>query len=364
VKRFPFLDWMRGLALVIMIQVHVFNSFTRMELRNGGLYALSVFTGGMAGPLFLFMAGMTFAFQMDGLERREVPPRRRCLACLGRAGYILAIAFLIRIANWATSWPHAGWEEITRVDILNSMGLALAAFSVAALLRDGRRIRVVLLAAVAIAAVSPIVANFNWAGAPPLLHEYLAPGFGRGHFPFFPCAAYVGFGMTAGAAARRTDAGRMQGLMQWSALIGGALILAGQYVSNLPYAVYPRSDFWTDNPTLIAIRVGISLVLLAVSYLWTEYCVGPGWSWMQCLGKSSLLVYWVHLMLVYGGVTAAWQRALTIPMTALATVGMTALMVALAALWQWWQRRRSISRGAASSQLPIDSTAPSPPLPG
>ena len=56
-NRFPFLDWMRGLALVIMIQVHVFNSFTRMELRNGGLYALSVFTGGMAGPLFLFMAG-------------------------------------------------------------------------------------------------------------------------------------------------------------------------------------------------------------------------------------------------------------------------------------------------------------------
>ncbi|MGD0168065.1 MAG: hypothetical protein ABSC51_12395, partial [Gaiellaceae bacterium] len=30
VKRFPFLDWMRGLAVVIMIQCHVFNSFARM----------------------------------------------------------------------------------------------------------------------------------------------------------------------------------------------------------------------------------------------------------------------------------------------------------------------------------------------
>src|ERR1017187_8254460 len=29
VKRFPFLDWMRGLAIVIMIQCHTFNSFVR-----------------------------------------------------------------------------------------------------------------------------------------------------------------------------------------------------------------------------------------------------------------------------------------------------------------------------------------------
>ena len=65
---------MRGLALVIMIQVHVFNSFARMDARNSGVYAMAVFVGGMAGPLFLFMAGMTFAFQMDRLETRSLAP--------------------------------------------------------------------------------------------------------------------------------------------------------------------------------------------------------------------------------------------------------------------------------------------------
>ena len=197
---------MRGLALIVMVQVHVFNSFARMDVRDGGVYALAVFVGGMAGPLFLFMAGMTFAFQMDRLERKEIRPSGRWLACLRRAGYILGIAYLIRIVNWATSWPHAGWAEITRVDILNSMGLAMAAFSVAAFAAGGFRIRGVLLVAVGIAAVSPLVANLNWAAVPPLMHEYLAPGFGRGHFPFFPCAAYVGFGMTAGAAVRQATA--------------------------------------------------------------------------------------------------------------------------------------------------------------
>jgi uncharacterized membrane protein len=360
VNRLPFLDWMRGLALVVMIQCHVFNSFARMDVRNGGLYSLSQFFGGMAGPLFLFMAGVTFAFQMESLERKGFAPRPRWLACLRRAGYILAVAFLIGIANWATGGPHTGWQEITRVDILNSMGLAMTVFSVAAFLGDGRRVRAVLLAAIAIAAVSPLVASLDWSAAPPLLHEYLAPGFGRGRFPFFPCASYVGFGMTAGAAVRRAGEGVMDRLMQWSALIGGALILGGQYVSNLPYSVYPKSNFWTDNPTLILMRVGISLVIMAGCHTWTAYCASPGWSWMECLGRNSLMVYWVHLLLVYGAATAPLQRALSIPATALATAVAIAMMVALSALWQWWKSRRALSRGVANSQPSTGSTAPSP----
>src|SRR3954447_22305595 len=89
VKRFPFLDWMRGLAVVIMIQCHTFNSFTRTDLRDGGPYVLTQFIGGMAAPLFLFMAGMTTAFQMESLDRREIPTRRRWMISLRRAGYIL-----------------------------------------------------------------------------------------------------------------------------------------------------------------------------------------------------------------------------------------------------------------------------------
>lgn len=346
-NRFPFLDWMRGLALVIMIQVHVFNSFARMDVRNGGVYALAVFVGGMAGPLFLFIAGITFAFLMDRLERKEIRPRNRWLACLRRAGYVWGIAYLIRLTDWVGHWPHGSWDEILRVDILNSMGLAMAAFSVAALAAGERRIRAVLIGAVGIAAVSPLVASWNWLAVPDIVRQYLEPGFGRGHFPFFPCASYLGFGMTAGAAVRLAEAGRIDRVMQWAALMGGGAILAGQYVSNLPYAVYPKSNFWTDNPTLIVMRVGIALVMLAGCYTWTAFCAGSGWSWMQCLGRSSLLVYWVHLMLVYGPLTAAFQKALSIPMTALATVAVIALMVALSAVWQWWRGRRIMNRMAS-----------------
>jgi fucose 4-O-acetylase-like acetyltransferase len=205
----------------------------------------------------------------------------------------------------------------------------------------------VLVAAIGIAAISPFVANADWSGAPDVVRQYLQAGYGRGHFPFFPCASYLGFGMVAGAAVRLTETARMDRVMLWAALIGGGAILAAQYVSNLPYSVYPKSNFWTDNPALIFIRLGVALVFLAICYTWTAYCAGSGWSWMQCLGRNSLLVYWVHLMLVYGPLSGALQKALSIPATTLAVLIVIAAMVGLAALWQWWRRRGGAPQRAA-----------------
>jgi uncharacterized membrane protein len=333
VKRFPFLDWMRGLAVVIMIQCHVFNSFAQPGVREGGPYVLSQFVGGMAAPLFLFMAGMTLAFQMAGQDRRESRAAHRWWSALQRAGYVWGIAYLFRLTNCVASLPHAEWREFTKVDILNCMGLAMAVFAAAALLPGGTRARWAALGALAVAAASPLVAGIEWGRTPELIQEYLAPGRGRGHFAFFPNAAYIGFGLSAGTIVKHTTQERLERLMQWSVLLGLALTVASQYFSNIPYSIYAHSNFWTDSPSLILIRTGIALMILAGCYLWTEYCVGPGWSWMQVMGKNSLMVYWVHVMLVYGNLVMLLKQRLSIPATALATAVVIALMVGLSEAW-------------------------------
>jgi uncharacterized membrane protein len=340
VKRYPYLDWLRGLAILIMIQCHTFNSFTRADLRAGGAYVLSQFVGGMAAPLFLFMAGMTTGFQMESLAAREPDPRRRWLIALKRGGYILGIAFLFRFTNWLSSMLRATTAEITKVDILNCMGVGLCLLAVAALLDSAPRVRITASAGLAIALLSPIVANLDWSGAPDVLRDYLAPGPRVGRFPLFPCASYLAFGIAIGTVARRAAADRIDRLMQWSVLVGFAVIFTGQYFSNLPYSVYPRSNFWTDSPALILIRTGIAVLLMAAAYLWTEYCAGQRWSWMQTLGRNSLMVYWVHVMIVYGAVVSPIKRQLSIPQTALATAAITAMMILMSVLWLRWKDRR------------------------
>jgi uncharacterized membrane protein len=354
VKRFPFLDWMRGLAVVVMIQCHTFNSLVRIDLRNGGPYVLSQFVGGMAAPLFLFMAGITMGFQMESLEKRELRRLHRWLVALRRGAYILGIAFTFRLTNYVFSLPRADAHEIIRVDILNCMGVGMIALAMAAVFDSASRVRFAVAAGLAIAAVSPVVANWSWSSAPALLHEYLAPT-GGGRFPFFPTAAYLPFGLAVGTIVKRAPADRFERLMQWSVLLGLGLIFVAQYLSNVPYSIYAASSFWTDSPTLILIRVGISLLIMAASYLWTEYCAGPGWSWMQCLGRNSLMVYWVHVMLVYGDIAKPLKRKLDIPQAVLATAIVTGLMVALSAAWLWWKARRagrqSVFKNAISPAL-------------
>src|SRR5580704_16549900 len=145
---------MRGLAVLIMFECHTFNSFARLDIRNGGPYVLSQFIGGMAAPLFLFMAGMTFGFQMDSMDRREPDRWHRLWSALKRAGYIMGIAFAFRFSNWLASMPRPQMEEIFRVDILNTMALGMSFFAFAAAFDWNRRLKFALGCAVAIAALS------------------------------------------------------------------------------------------------------------------------------------------------------------------------------------------------------------------
>jgi uncharacterized membrane protein len=158
----------------------------------------------------------------------------------------------------------------------------------------------------------------------------------RAAFPLFPWAAYLGFGISAGTILRRIAADRVERTLQWAALAGLGLIVSGQYFSNLPYSLYTNADFWTNSPALVWIRLGLMLVALAGAYLWTELVSG-GWSWVQILGRNSLMVYWVHVVLVYGFVLERWKARLSIAETAALTVAITALMLALSVARLRWK---------------------------
>jgi uncharacterized iron-regulated membrane protein len=64
------------------------------------------------------------------------------------------------------------------------------------------------------------------------------------------------------------------------------------------------------------------------------------------------LVYWVHVMLVYGNIVKHWKRTLSIPETTLAFAIVTALMVALAAARLAWKDRKKPAEYATSPEIP------------
>jgi uncharacterized membrane protein len=233
------------------------------------------------------------------------------------------------------------------------MGFGLAGLAVASVLLGERRIRFVTAAGLVILSAAPLIANLDWSGTPLLLQEYLVPAPGR-RFPLFPWSAYLAFGMAAGSIVKRAPAERMERLMQWSVLAGFGLVFGAQYFSNLPYSLYTKTSFWLDSPALPLIRTGIILWTMAAAYLWTEYAAAPGWSWMQALGQNSLMVYWVHVMLVYGSLVRPIKRSLSIFQAGLATVIVTLAMIVLSAGWLRWKKKKGASPGP-SGDAPVSA---------
>src|SRR4051795_4118482 len=198
--RLHYLDWVRGLGTVIMLQGHVFDSFTRNDLREGGAFVYSQFVGGMPPTIFLFLTGVTLAFLMDSAQRKGLGPGARVSAALRRAAYLFAIAFAFRVQLWIFGWPGAPWTDLLKVDILNCMGFGIAILSVIGLFTAAQRIRVCAFLGLAIAFASPVVSQMDWSALPPMLRSYIVPDYR--YFGFFPWAAYLAFGMSAGSVLR------------------------------------------------------------------------------------------------------------------------------------------------------------------
>jgi len=325
-SRLQFLDWARGCGAVIMLQGHTFHSLLRQDLRTSSTFVLSDFLGGMPSAIFLFLTGVTLAFLMDSRERQGATAGQRVLASLRRAGYILGLAFLVRLQLWAFGLPGSPWTDLLRVDVLNCMGVALGVLSLMAVFRTVERIRLCAILGVAIAAASPLVSQVDWSGVHPLVKAYIAPDYAS--FGFFPWGAFVAFGVSLGSLIRVVSHDELERAMQWLAVIGCVLIVASQRLSDLP-SLYGKSEFWLNSPFMILIKTGVILLIVAFAFLWNKHTADK-WSWVRQLGASSLLVYWVHIELIYGRWLGFWHSNLTIEQCAVGSVLMIVSMVGLA----------------------------------
>lgn len=336
-KRLPYLDWARGFAAVIMLQGHVFHSFTSTELRSGPAYVLSQFIGGFVPALFLFLTGVTLGFMMVSRERKGEAPSRRVWYAVKRGAYLLGLAFLFRLQLWIFAWPGSPWTDLFKVDILNLMGTGIIVMSVMAVFSTAERVRLCGILGMAIAFVSPFVSQLDWSHTPALLKHYIAPDYN--YFSFFPWASFLAFGISGGSLLRLTKSEDMNRLMQWAVLLGLVLITASSYFSQFPYSLYSQSEYWLNSPWLQFNKLGVILFTMAFAYLWTTYAT-RGWSWVQQFGMTSLLVYWVHIELVYGRWFGVFHTKLNVTQTVAVAVVVTLLMLGLSVLrtnWKNWK---------------------------
>jgi uncharacterized membrane protein len=311
-----YLDWLRGVGVLVMIQGHVIDSWTLTEDRRREAYHVISFVGGVGGaPLFLFLAGVALTLGAVARVKRGRTEAEAAALARRRGWQIFGLAFLFRLQSWIISGGPP--SSLLKVDILNIIGLSMVAAALILSIRRPWRAALFTVAAVACAMFTPIVrALAPLAALPDPLERYLRPVGTATAFTLFPWAGFLLAGCAVGLWLDTKTPREERWVNYAVALLGAALLVAGYGASFLP-AIYAQTDFWTSSPTFFFIRLGFLLMLVGVAYVWHTDRRGQSRVPMFFtsaplveLGGSSLFVYWIHVEMAYGILTAPLHRRL------------------------------------------------------
>jgi uncharacterized membrane protein len=352
--RLGYIDWMRGLACVLMFQTHCYDSWLSPSARRTKFFMYSQLGGTFPAPLFLFLAGISFALVTENLWKKNLPPVQIARATIRRGAEIFAFGLLFRLQEYIIAWGWAPLSDLLRVDVLNTIGLSMMLMGVLCWLvlslRGGAHARTPLVLAAAGTALlislltPPLWTTWRPDWLPWPLESYINGVHNLGTpqawlFPVFPWTGFAFAGLAAGFILRSQWAREREGLTFFLAGACGLIfVAAARWLDARPHQVYAVYDYWHTSPNFFLIRLGMLLLILTSSYAWCRWVIGRwhaghgGFSPLIQLGQASLLVYWVHLEFVYGRVSILPKHSDTIRTASFGLLTISLAMLALAFL--------------------------------
>jgi len=389
---------MRGLACILMFQTHCYDAWLGGDARNTRFLDASQRLGTLPAPLFLFLAGISFALVTDKLIRKNLPPAEITRTMGLRGAEILGFGLLFRLQEYLIAWGWAPWSDLLRVDVLNIIGLSMILMALtcggvlsfwkrthgsyqvvpssgsnqstpSGIAKSGQsesglnRWRLALVStAIAVAALialltPPFYTTWRPTWLPWPVESYIDGCHNLGSpqpwlFPLFPWAAFAFAGLAAGLILF-SDQGRIQTAQALAlfAGVGAAAILAARQFDHSSFHLYSTYDYWHTSPNFLMMRIGMLLVIAFLSYAWCRWGLATwGFSPLIQLGQTSLLVYWVHIEFVYGRFSLLPKRAQSIPMATWGLLEITLFMLILSLVrtridWKKMMNWTKASRG-------------------
>jgi len=318
-----YIDWARGVAVLLMIEAHTIDAWTRLRDKQLLAFGYGTVLGGFAAPMFLWLAGLGVAMSMARTCARTGSRQAALHAATVRGAEVFLLAFLFRLQAFIVS-PGSHPVTLFRVDVLNVMGPAMVAAGLvwAAASRTWERVAIFAVLASLIALVTPIVRASASVDLLPLWFQwYLRPAGEFTTFTMLPWSGFVFAGAAVGVLITSTTATRR--LHTALAVVGALLIAGGLYAASRPSIYTVPTNFWTSSPTFFAVRVGVLMVVLAaLSFVPPVASLEP----LAALGRASLFVYWIHVELVYGYASWLWRHRLPLWAWAIGYLAFTVLI--------------------------------------
>jgi uncharacterized membrane protein len=304
---------MRGLAVVIMLQGHVLEGWLRPQDRSSEWFWLSQFLGGLPAPIFLFLVGASLALVLDRMRAKGASMAQLALRVLRRGAWILVLAYAFRIEQFLMWYPGSLWTDIFRIDTLNCIGACILLIGLTSTVIQTRRANIIAMGLVTttLVFVTPLVYPLR-AGLPGAVLSYINGNGNPTYFSIFPWAAFAFAGITFGymLLAGRDRIGEPE-FFNCVAVAGVCSFAIGSAMNFFPGIFhYGFFDYSLTSPHFFLIRLGWLLLIMWGAYKWSTRARADRWSPLIFLGQASLVVYWIHIEIVYGRPFHNFARAL------------------------------------------------------
>jgi uncharacterized membrane protein len=304
--RILFVDLARAIAVLLMVQGHTIDALLHPDFRTTLQYNAWLYLRGLTSCTFLFLSGA--AFSLTGLRHWADQGHfsRRSFKRVRRLAFFLALGYFVKFPMGRfVDLPYATperWRSFFAVDVLQNVAITLLALQVLiGLTRTPRRFAITCgVVGAVVVGFTPLVHGVVWTNHLPLIAaSYLS--FGTGSlFPLFPWAGFTllgaAFGVTAAPWATRDH---LQPLARVLFVLGAVLAVGAGVMGELGWFEYGSADWWRSSPLSFVQRFGSVLLLLSVVAAIGHYVtrLTPP---LQGLAEESLLVYAVHVALLYG----------------------------------------------------------------
>lgn len=345
--RLTFIDVLRGAACVWMIETHVLNAFMTDYYRSGWLYEAVSLSNGFVAVTFIFCAGAGFWLAADRKFEEYTTLSPTLSLYIRRLLFILITGYWIQTPEFSLERTLASspqeWMKFFQCNVLQLIVYSsFLALLLLALLRSRKRL---ILASFTIMGLLFILTPNIWYAHQSLqhlplpLHMLFAPQ-PLSPFPLFPWAGYFFAGLGCTALFMQSE---LRKKLARQYIIIGLICIAMAFLVKNTIALPGNDNWWYASPGHAFFRAAGALILFSLLYLYQEKLSGRISSFLQLLGRESLVVYVGQGMLIYGSVASkGLQYFLPIVISpvgvSVLTACITAAMGTYAQMWNHYKQ--------------------------
>jgi len=342
--RFESVDLLRGIAIIVMIEVHVFNSFLDPAIREQNWFHILNFINGLVAPSFLFVSGFAFYISVHdkSAELRKFGDfffrRIKRIIQILIIGYVLHIPFY-SLHDFISQINYEGWVKLSNVDVLQCIAAGLILLLLLRIMIESNRVFFITIFSltVLIILLSPVIWKINFRNILPMpVTSYFNPGNGS-LFPIFPWVGFIFAGVIIGKYFIDASDTADQNILTIKMLRTSLVIIVLSHI--LLSGILPETiTSLIPNPLFFILRLGYVLTLLSLCALVVQRS-SLRLKFIYVASRESLVIYWLHLQIIYlqifdgKSLNDLFGYSFGILECTVAAAALIILMIAAAKLW-------------------------------